>query len=390
MDSMDNFRERFEALEQRTEQLRHQTHILARQARWWRGIACGLGLLGLVSLPLRSGTAADTQPRGMGERMATLENKLSAMTFDGAANEVVITGANLRIVNGLGSTETTNGLGNLIVGYNELRQENPDCPRMFLICTDTRTGSHNVVVGKQHNFSRFGGVVVGLHNETNGDFSVVSGGVENTASGTWSAISGGTNNTTPGFASAVSSGLRNTASGDRSVVSGGVENTASGPNSAVSAGHNNTANGVMSAVSGGGNNTASGIGSAVSGGVGNTASGARIGLFVGHTTVSGGENNTASGEFSTVSGGRDNAASGMWAVISGGEHNTANGVGSSVGGGRDNAASGTWAAISGGNANTASGLLSSVSGGSVITQASDGGWAAGLSGGEVSGRFRSP
>ena len=142
MDSMDNFRERFEALEQQTEQLRHQTYALARQARWWRGIACGVGLLGLVSLPLQSGTAADTEPGRMGERMATLENKLSAMTFDGAANEVVITGANLRIVNGLGKTETTNGLGNLIVGYNERRQESPDCRRVLITCTDTRTGSH--------------------------------------------------------------------------------------------------------------------------------------------------------------------------------------------------------------------------------------------------------
>ena len=104
MDSMDNFRERFEALEQQTEQLKHQTHALEahtrtveRRLRWWRGIACGLGLLGLVSLPLQSGTAADTQPRGMAERMATVENKLRAMAFDDAANEVVITGANLRI-----------------------------------------------------------------------------------------------------------------------------------------------------------------------------------------------------------------------------------------------------------------------------------------------------
>src|SRR4030095_2010445 len=142
MESMDNFRERFEALEQQTEQLRQQTHTLeaqthtlARQARWWRGIACGVGLLGLVSLPLQSGTAADTQPARMGERMATLENKLSAMTFDGATNEVVISGANLRIVNGLWNTETTNGLGNLIIGYNELRQENPNCPGQFITCT---------------------------------------------------------------------------------------------------------------------------------------------------------------------------------------------------------------------------------------------------------------
>jgi len=42
MESMDNVRERFEALEQQTEQVKQQTHTLARQARWWRGIACGL------------------------------------------------------------------------------------------------------------------------------------------------------------------------------------------------------------------------------------------------------------------------------------------------------------------------------------------------------------
>src|SRR2546426_3810419 len=83
MESIDNFRERFEALEQQTEQLKHQTQALEahtrtveRRLRWWRGIACGVGLLGLVSLPLQSGTAADTQPRGMADRMATLENKL--------------------------------------------------------------------------------------------------------------------------------------------------------------------------------------------------------------------------------------------------------------------------------------------------------------------------
>ena len=63
MESMDNFRERFEALEQQTEQLKQQTQAFEarslthwhRSRRWWRGIACGLGLLGLVSLPLQVG-----------------------------------------------------------------------------------------------------------------------------------------------------------------------------------------------------------------------------------------------------------------------------------------------------------------------------------------------
>src|SRR5215813_3441513 len=110
MDSINNFRERIEALEQQMKVMRAHTHTVERRLRWWRGIACGVMLLGLVSMPLPSGKAADTQPAGMGERMATLEKKLSAMAFDDAANEVVITGANLRIVNGLGSTRTANGV----------------------------------------------------------------------------------------------------------------------------------------------------------------------------------------------------------------------------------------------------------------------------------------
>jgi hypothetical protein len=233
MDSMDNFRERFEALEQQTEQLKHQTQALEaqtqaltahtrtveRRLRWWRGFACGVVLLALMSRSLQSGTAADTQPGGMTERMATLEKKLSAMKFDDAANEVVITGANLCIVNGLGLTETTNGLGNLIVGYNESRPPG--------VVQDDRTGSHNVVVGRFNNFSSFGGLVVGNFNQISGQFASVSGGDENTASGLFSSVSGGDENTASGGFSSVSGGVFNTASGFFfSSVSGGSNRTA--------------------------------------------------------------------------------------------------------------------------------------------------------------------
>jgi hypothetical protein len=48
MDSLDAFRERFEALEQRTNAMATQTRTLARRLRWWRGLACSLvGLGGL-------------------------------------------------------------------------------------------------------------------------------------------------------------------------------------------------------------------------------------------------------------------------------------------------------------------------------------------------------
>jgi hypothetical protein len=228
MDSMDHVRERFEALERQTEQLKHETQALKahtytveRQLRWWRGIACGVMLLGLVSLPLQSGTAADTQPGAMAERMATLENKLSAMTFDGAANEVVISGANLRIVNGLGRTETTNGLGNLIVGYNEPRQANITCDPNLVSCAETRTGSHNIVVGKEHNFSSFGGLVVGFQNEISGTFASITAGLSNTASGNFSSISGGAQHKASGGISSISGGIAGTASGGLSSISGG-------------------------------------------------------------------------------------------------------------------------------------------------------------------------
>src|SRR5262249_30241993 len=220
MESMDNFRERFEALEQQMNVMGAHTRTVERRLRWWRGLACGLGLLGLVSMPLQSGTAADTQPRGMAERMATLENKLSAMTFDGAANEVVITGANLRIVNGLGATETTNGLGNLIVGYNEPRPTELS-PGGEVEDPNSRTGSHNVVVGKENNFSSFGGLVVGLRNSISGTFAAVSGGSVNMATGDFSSVSGGFGSQATGLNASVSGGNQNRADGDFSSVSGG-------------------------------------------------------------------------------------------------------------------------------------------------------------------------
>jgi hypothetical protein len=173
-------------------------------------ITYGLLIVGLVSLPLASGTAQDesSEHRGIRKRLAALEYKLQYI--DGGPNEVVITGANLRIVNGLGSTGTTNGLGNLIVGYNESTPIRPD----------SRSGSHNVVVGEGNNFSSFGGLVVGLANEISGTFASVTGGTVNTASGGGSSVSGGNNNTASGDDSSVSDGRNRTAPGENNWAAG--------------------------------------------------------------------------------------------------------------------------------------------------------------------------
>jgi hypothetical protein len=315
MESMDNFRERVEALEQQMKVMGAHTRTVERRLRWWRGMASGVLMLGLLSWALPSGKA---QAPTLEQRVAALEQKLVAVTFGSTNNELVITGANLRIVNGLGNTDTTNGLGNLIVGYNEPRTD-PTFP------PDVRTGSHNVVVGRQHNFSSFGGLVVAQFNEI---------------SGPWASVSGGQHNTASSLNASVSGGVFGTASGESASVSGGNGNTASGVASWVSGGQFNTAGGnFFSSVSGGALNTASGDNASVCGGGGNTASG-------NGASVCGGGDSTASGDGASVSGGQFNTASGLNSSVSGGEHNTASGDFSSVSGGKNRSAPGTdnWAA----------------------------------------------
>jgi hypothetical protein len=114
-------------LKQQTERLQQHTRMVEQRLRWLRGIACGVIVLALLGIPLQSGKA-QYEDKDLAQCVAALAYKLEYVS--GGSNEVVITGANLRIVNGLGTKDTTNGLGNLIVGYNELRLEDPTiCPR---------------------------------------------------------------------------------------------------------------------------------------------------------------------------------------------------------------------------------------------------------------------
>lgn len=107
-------------------------------------------------------------------------------------NNVYITGANLHVRNGLGATlqNGVNGLGNLIVGYNEPRGQ-PANP-------DVRSGSHNIVTGTGSNYSRTSAFITGINNATNNHFASVLGGTGNIANGTYSVVVGGYNNQSNG------------------------------------------------------------------------------------------------------------------------------------------------------------------------------------------------
>ncbi|MDH5232891.1 MAG: hypothetical protein OEY38_22785 [Gammaproteobacteria bacterium] len=207
---------------------------------------------------------------------------------------VKVSNANLQVVNGLGATDSTNGCGNLILGYNESRvgstHGSPDN-----VSDDQRSGSHNLVIGPRHNYTSFAGTVAGDQNSISGEYASISAGWLNVASGKHSSLAGGVSNVASGFASS---------------ISGGEQNEASGPLSSVSAGRMNKASGEISSVNGGASNQAE--------------TGA---------SVLGGENNTASGNFSCISGGSDGRASGLKASVNGGfENNAAANLSSILGG----------------------------------------------------------
>ncbi len=82
---------------------------------------------------------------------------------------VIFEGVNVHIRSGADTTNedgTLTGLGNLIIGYNEV-------PPGF---GGERAGSHNLVVGPDHRYSSFGGLVAGHRNTISDPYPSVGGG----------------------------------------------------------------------------------------------------------------------------------------------------------------------------------------------------------------------
>jgi hypothetical protein len=231
------------------------------------------------------------------------------------ARTVRLSGVNLQLVNGLGATNglpdadpndwesiingRVNGSGNLIVGYQELR----DHPNFS---GNDRTGSHNIVVGTANDYASYGGLVVGRFSSIAGAYSSVTGGSQNAAIGPFSSVSGG---------------YLNQAVGIESSVGGGVQNTASGVESKVCGGRHNDAAGRLSTVSGGGHdelrlgNVAGGTWSSISGGAGNRTAGDS-------SSICGGSQNLSWGPFTSIAGGLSNRADGEHSTVLGGENIT--------------------------------------------------------------------
>lgn len=189
---------------------------------------------------------------------------------------VIFEGANVHVRSGYGSTDeeflvtgTLTGLGNFIVGYNELYNG-----------WGTRSGSHNLVVGPFHSYSSYGGMVAGSRNTISGRQSSVVGGYLNAATEVYTSVTGG------GF---------NTASMNLATVTGGSSNEAKGGYSSVGGGQANIAEGFHTYIGGGAGNLAGGNFCVISGGYNNYT-------LADRATVGGGSGRSATGDFDWVAG----------------------------------------------------------------------------------------
>ena len=139
-----------------------------RRARFFGFALIGSVLLtggtGVLLTLLPSATAQTRKPDdalangniliALAARVVALEGKtqdISRQTADPVTGKptLTISGVNLQVVNGEGKTDSANGVGNLIVGYNERGEA-------FGVKTE-RAGSHHVVVGRANNYVRWGG-----------------------------------------------------------------------------------------------------------------------------------------------------------------------------------------------------------------------------------------
>ena len=247
------------------------------------------------------------------EQLEILEHMSIVYLDDGTGSQVKairFTGVNVQIVNGLGSTETTNGAGNLIVGYQEPGND---------VEADLRTGSHNFVGGRSNNYTAFGGLVVGESNRIHGSYATVSGGRLNGATSSWTSIGGGAHNTATAYGAVVTGGSFNWSGADCAVVVGGEGNRAIPP------GKNGA--GAKAVVVGGYDNSSRGQGSVIVGGRFNDTT-------ANYSAILAGTSNTCFG---------DPQGGGSYCAIAGGEGNsTSNVLAAAVGGGMNRSAAGSY------------------------------------------------
>jgi hypothetical protein len=246
---MQSDNQRMQEMEGRIGLLENQRRAEAVSASRWRAVAVLAIVVGLLVGGARPGVTQtsptlESRVKVLEGKVAALESKLVYVTRMG--QDMVINGANLYIRNGTGRTDTINGYGNLIIGYNEKRSPNPDGSD-----ANDRSGSHNLVLSSQNNFSSYAGIVAGYHSTISAPFACVTGGRNNTASANFASVSGGYFNSALGSGASVSGGRENQTSGNSAAISGGYRNFVYQNFGSISGGRGNEVDAQFATISGG-------------------------------------------------------------------------------------------------------------------------------------------
>lgn len=123
---------------------------------------------------------ANSQSTQLDTRVEQVEELLTCVDFDSANLNLIVESCNLIVRDGSGSTASTTGLGNLIIGYDADESLSKD-----------KSGTHNLIVGDEHEYSSYGGLVAGRANSVHGPYASVTGGRNNIAGLDYASVSGG-------------------------------------------------------------------------------------------------------------------------------------------------------------------------------------------------------
>src|SRR5436305_2885452 len=124
------------------------------------GGAWGAVTPGWECVPTAAGQAVVSGGTGSSPSCAAGTTAVLAPTYVslgvGGKPTVLFAAVNVQIVNGAGTTASLNGEGNLVVGYDE----NPS--------QLSQTGSHDLILGRNHSFTGFAQLLAGFQNTASG------------------------------------------------------------------------------------------------------------------------------------------------------------------------------------------------------------------------------
>lgn len=160
----DALTERMVSIETRNDDLEQQLRATHEPAAFEEGVAASARQERRVlqqGVTLRAFNQLKNSVNEVRDRVACVRTGSNAETF-------ILEGCDVHVRNGAGQTDSVNGRGNLIVGYNSL---GPVAP-----VERARTGSHNLVVGDAHAWTSHSGVLAGTnHKSTEARTALVGG-----------------------------------------------------------------------------------------------------------------------------------------------------------------------------------------------------------------------